>query len=307
MRNFLCAALFVMLLGPLVSSLVLADNTGGDVKVSTTKIAENLFYFSTSGVNRVGNVVALIGRDGTLLVDSQFDNVAALLMDAVKNAGGDIPKFLINTHYHGDHSGGNAWFGRRGTLLIGHARNFALFKSGASIPVSKTELSPLPRVAWPMITFSDEITLHFDGEVVRAISVQNAHTAGDVLVHFVKANVIHSGDILFFGALPFIDVDHGGTLPGMIAAVDKILAFSDSHTQIIPGHGPLVHREDVVWMRGMLQQAYDILMERRRAGKSPGQVLKENPLSDWAENFGHNDFLTAKKWTALVYPSLPVK
>ena len=157
--------------------------------------------------------------------------------------------------------------------------------------------------ALPVVTFSEDVTFHVNGEALRAFHVSRAHTDGDSVIHFEKANVVHAGDILFNGIYPFVDVDHGGTLKGMIAAADRILAISDGETRIIPGHGPLGDRKALQEYRDMLQTAYEALSGLRDAGKSVEEAVAAKPLAGLEKRWGGGIF-TGDVWVGLVYGGL---
>ena len=210
-----------------------------DVNIKATKLADGIHMRTGKG----GNIGVLTGPDGTFMIDDQFAPLTARIMVAVKNIGGDTPRFLINTHYHFNHTGGNENLGNAGVTIVSHDNVRKKLAKGTTIVAFNRVMPPAPKAAVPVITFTREMTFHLNGETVHAIHSPNAHTDGDTIIHFEKANVIHAGDLFFNGFYPFIDTGAGGTVQGVIAAIDKMLALADDNTKIIPGHGPLADKK----------------------------------------------------------------
>ena len=204
-------------------------------KITPTPITKEIFMIAGEG----GNIGMFIGKDGTFLIDDQFAPLTEKIIAAIKSVGGDHPKFLINTHYHGDHTGGNEKLGTGGTLIFSHHNVRERLSTGSFLAAFNMKHAPLAKEGLPVVTFSEDISFHFNGDTIRAIHVPHAHTDGDSFIYFEKANVIHAGDFFFNGFYPFIDVNHGGSLAGMIQAVEKVLSLADDNTKIIAGHGPI--------------------------------------------------------------------
>jgi cyclase len=254
-------------------------------------------------VGKGGNIGLFIGEDGTFLIDDQFAPLTPKHLEAISAAGGELPRFLINTHYHGDHTGGNENLGKAGTLIFSHDQVRERLTVETVIKAFNLVTPPLPKAALPVVTFSRDITFHINGDTLRVFHVSRAHTDGDSVIHFQNANVIHAGDVFFNGFYPFIDVGHGGTVKGMIRAADAILALADGETKIIPGHGPLGDRKQLQAYRDMLNTAYDALSPLKAKGMSVEDAVAQKPLADLEERWGAGLF-PGDKWVGLVYDGL---
>jgi glyoxylase-like metal-dependent hydrolase (beta-lactamase superfamily II) len=267
-----------------------------EVVIKTIPVADGIYMMTGKG----GNMGLFIGEDGTFLIDDQFAPLTEKHLAAIKEAGGDVPRFLINTHYHGDHTGGNENLGTSGTLIFSHDNVRRNLTMETIVKAFNMTTPPQPKEALPVVTFSQDITFHLNDETVQAFHVPNAHTDGDSVIHFIDANVIHTGDTLFNGFYPFIDVDNGGTVKGMIAAVDRMLALADDKTKIIPGHGPLAGKADAKAFRDMLQTAYEKLSALKKQGKTAEEAVAAKPLADLEGKWGKGMF-TGDKWVGIVY------
>ena len=269
------------------------------VKVSTLKVNDQIHMLSAKG----GNVAVFIGKDGTFVIDDQFAPLTKKLMAAIKELGGDTPKFLVNTHFHGDHSGGNENFGNKGVLIVSHDNVRERLLNGSNIAAFGMKTPPAPAAALPVITYANKMHFHINAEDVNLVHVANAHTDGDSFVHFKNANVIHAGDVFFNGFYPFIDSDHGGTLKGMINAVDKILALSNAETKIIPGHGALANKQDLEAYKAMLETAYSNLIKLKNQGLSADDAKAKKPLAALDKKWSGGIF-NSDKWIDIVYPAV---
>lgn len=224
-------------------------------------------------------------------------------MTAIKLLGGDTPKFLINTHFHGDHTGGNENFGKMGAVIVSHDNVRERMAAGSLIKAFNMKTPPAPNVALPTVTYSQNMHLHVNQDDMNIVHVANAHTDGDSFIHFKNANVIHAGDTFFNGFYPFIDPDHGGSLKGMAAAVDLMLTRANDDTKIIPGHGPLADKKQLEAYGKMLKTAYSALLALKEAGVSPEDAIKLKPLADLDAKWSHGMF-TSDRWIGLVYPAV---
>ena len=267
-----------------------------DVKIEPTKITDQIYMLTGQG----GNLGLFIGQDGTFLIDDQFAPLTEKIMSAIKSVGGDSPKFLINTHYHGDHTGGNENFGKQGTLIFSHDNVRDRLANGFFIREFSMKGEPMSPAGLPVVTFSEDISFHLNGDNVHAIHIPHSHTDGDSIIHFSSANVIHAGDVIFSGFFPFIDVSHGGSIKGMITGVKKILALSDENTQIIPGHGPLTNAAELGNYLEMLETAYERLRKLKAEGKTAQEAIEAKPLADLEEEWGDGIF-TGDKWIEIIY------
>ena len=286
----------LMLTLPLFGGITLAQD---DVQIKATQVAEGIHMLMGKG----GNIGVLVGPDGTFVIDDQFAPLSKKIQTAIKDLGGDDPRFLINTHFHGDHTGGNENFGRLGTTIVSHDNVRERLKNGSFIQAFGMNSAPAPDKALPVITFSEEMHFHINGETVKAIHAAQAHTDGDSFIHFENANVIHAGDLFFNGFYPFMDAANGGSLKGLIKAADQILALSNDKTKIIPGHGPLADKAQLKAYRDMLATAYDRLIQLKNEGVSAEDAVVQGPLDDLDEQWGGGIF-TADRWIQIIYPGV---
>ncbi len=267
-----------------------------DEKIIPIPITKQIYMIKGEG----GNIGLFTGEDGTFLIDDQFAPLMDKIVAAIKSVGGQYPKFLINTHYHGDHTGGNENLGQGGTLIFSHDNVRERLRSGSFIQAFKTKRAGVPREGLPVVTFSEDISFHLNGDSVRAIHVPHAHTDGDSFIYFKAANVIHAGDFFFNGFYPFIDVNHGGSLKGMIIAVDKVLSLADESTKIIAGHGPLGDKEQLTSYRQMLGTAYERLRKLKAEGKTAQEAVAAKPLADLEATWGDGLF-KSDRWIEMIY------
>ena len=232
-----------------------------------------------------GNIAVVTSPRGALIVDDQVPPMAERVKAAIAKLGGPA-RMVVNTHWHGDHTGGNEALAGEGAVVVAHenvrkrmsAEHFnELF--GEKIPAS-------PEGALPVVTFSEDLTLHWGGQEVRAIHVPPAHTDGDSIIHFPKANVIHTGDTYFNGMYPFIDTSSGGSVDGVIAAADRVLALADASTKIIPGHGPLSNKAELEAYRAMLVGARDAVRALHAQKKGVEAIVAARPTKQWDDKLG---------------------
>jgi glyoxylase-like metal-dependent hydrolase (beta-lactamase superfamily II) len=270
-----------------------------EVEIVPVEIAEQLYMLTGKG----GNMGLFIGDDGTFLIDDQFAPLSEKIREAIRSVGGSDPRFLLNTHYHGDHTGGNEVFGSLGSLILSHDNVRERLAEGTYLEVFKAKREGLAKEGLPVVTYSQEMTLHINGETVEVIHIPGAHTDGDSFIFFHASNVIHAGDIFFNGIYPFIDLDHGGSLRGMIEGAKLIHGLSDENTRIIPGHGPLADKADLAGYIQMLETALARLEKLKNAGKSVDQAVEADPLSDYEEGWGDGLF-DGDRWIEIIYPGV---
>jgi glyoxylase-like metal-dependent hydrolase (beta-lactamase superfamily II) len=247
------------------------------VQIETVKVADGIYMLVGLG----GNIGVSAGEDGILLIDTQF----AELMEKIKSAIAEINKgpirFVLNTNWHYDHAYGNEPLGKSGALILAHENTRKRMSSEQNYPDFDMKIPAFPEAALPALTFTDSLTLHFNGEEVQVIHIEKAHSDADIVIYFKKANVIHTGDLYFTVLYPFIDVPHGGSIDGMIAAAEKIIGMVDENTKIIPGHGPLSNREELKTYRDMLQTIRDRIKKQIEEGKTLEEVLASKPTADF--------------------------
>lgn len=257
------------------------------VEIKTTQVSGNIYMLEGSG----GNIGVSAGPDGLLMIDSQFAPLSEKIRAALGKLGGEDPKFLINTHVHGDHVGGNENFGRKAAILA-HA-NVRKRMTQADRPPAKTAI--------PVVTYKDGISIHFNGEEVRVIHFPTGHTDGDSVIVFTKSKVVHMGDHFFSGRFPYIDIDSGGDVAGFIENIDRALEMIGADTKIIPGHGPLSTRGDLKTFRGMLEETTALIRKGAKDGKSLEQ-LQAAGLPDKWKSWG-TGFIDTKRWISIVHRS----
>ena len=225
----------------------------GDVKVE--KLADNIYVLAGVG----GNIAILTGKDDTLQIDSGNPGTTAAVQKGVKTVTDKAVTTLINTHWHGDHTGGNEDFGKMGGRIIAHDNVRIRLSSDQFMEAFNTKVPAHAAAALPILTFDDKVTVYRNGETLHLTYVPPAHTDGDITVHFVNANILHAGDLFFNGMYPFIDSSSGGWIGGMVKAADKILAMTNDNTKIIPGHGPVGNKQQFKQYRDMLVKVEAIM------------------------------------------------
>ena len=240
---------------------------------------------------RGGNVGVSSGADGVVLVDDKFAaNTAEILAHVAEitqaNGGANDLLFVINTHYHADHAGGNQGMAEAGALVMAHDNVRERMNMRFFNYTFDRMTEPVDEALWPVVTFSDRTTLHFNNETAHAIHTDPGHTDGDAVVHFVDSNAVHMGDVLFYGMFPVVDIDAGGSLQGMIAAHDRVLDMIDADTVVIPGHGPLTNASGLRDTRDALQAVLDRVRVRKEAGEGLDDIIAADPLADMADMDG---------------------
>ncbi|WP_227368973.1 MBL fold metallo-hydrolase [Halomonas sp. M20] len=285
------------LLPLLAAGLTLAfTSTVGAQQIESVEVRGPIHMLTGEG----GNVGVLIGDDGTFMIDDKFAPLTDAILAEIDSLGGSPPTFLINTHFHGDHTGGNENLGKTGSTIVAHERVRQRLAEGSEIKAFDMTMAPQSGAALPVITFSRDISFHLNGEDIDIEHVPDAHTDSDSIVYFRDTNVIHTGDTVFNGFFPFIDTAHGGTLKGMIAATERVLALADDDTRIIPGHGPLASKQDVQTYRDMLTTVQQRLGKLKSKGLSAEEAVAEQPLADLEEEWGDGTF-TADRWIEIIY------
>jgi cyclase len=267
--------------------------------VRTIPVAKNVYLLAGAG----GNLALSIGDDGGLLVDSEYAAMTDKVLAAAKELNPAPIRYIVNTHWHFDHVGGNLRLARAGTGIIAHENVRRRMSTEQVIGHIDHRSPPSPPAALPVLTYTDNLTLHWNGDDVRVIHVPPAHTDGDSFVYFEQANVLHVGDVYFAEGYPFIDVRAGGSLDGMIRAVDRALDLANDQTKIIPGHGPLSDTRQLREYRKMLATACDRVRTLVQQGKSRDEVLASKPTRDLDEKWGHGGF-EPDQWVGIVYDGM---
>jgi cyclase len=262
--------------GERAEARVLQDEQPG-MAVEATDLGDGLHMLWTH--TGIGNLALLVGDDGAVMVDDQLPNNGAAVESAIEALSGEgAPRFIVSTHFHGDHSGGNAYFAERGTTVAAHHNIRTRLEN------SESEWAQVPGTL-PIMTFGQDLTFHMNGQTVEAIHINAAHTDGDAVVMFREANVLHMGDIFFSGLFPFIDIAGGGTVDGYLAGMESALAMTDADTRIIPGHGPLSSSADLQASIDMLREAAFRVRTLVEGGADLEAVRAANPLADYDEDW----------------------
>ena len=271
------------------------------VQVKTTKISDNFYTLEGQG----GMVGVLVGPDGVFMVDSQFAPMSEKLMAAIKQITDKPVRFMVNTHVHGDHTGGDENFGRMGATII--AREQLRQRLMHPAPAANGQPTPPTQpIGLPMITYNGVLTMHMNGEDIQLIAIPAAHTDGDTMVRFVHNDVIMSGDFYRSVQYPNIDRANGGSLNGMVDGLGQIIARSGPNTKIIPGHGPTVDRAAVMMHRDMLLAVRDRVAKLVAEGKSEQEVMAANPTADWDARVPNSKETTQRFVTQLYAELKPV-
>jgi len=266
-----------------------------DVKIETISVAPGIYMLKGRG----GNVGLTVGADGAAIIDDQFADMAPKIRAAVAMLSDQPVHFVINTHLHGDHTGGNDSFGKTGAVIIAHENVRKRLGSSQVNPTTNAPIEPRAREALPVITFADTASLHFNDDDLEFTHLPNAHTETDIIVRFRKANVLHMGDC-FTGGFPFIDGNTGGTLDGLIRAHEAVLPTVDDNTKIIRGHGPLGNKAELQAYHDMLVVVRDRVAKLVKAGKSQEDVVKSRPTKEFEEKYGGTSF-NAEQWIGRAY------
>jgi cyclase len=275
------------------------------VQIKVSKVAGNIYMLQGTG----GNIAASLGDDGVLIVDTEYSPLADKIEAALKGiAITDKPvRFAIDTHYHGDHSDGNAAWAARGATIIANENLRRRLENGSSIGngpggAIHVQQPAQPKAALPTITFSDGLTLHFNDEEIRVMHFPAAHTDGDGVVYFTKNHVVHMGDEFVRYGFPFVDVNGGGSVRGMIAACQKVAEMVPADTKVIPGHGELAGVDDLRAYTKMMQDTVAVVQKAAAQHETLEQMKSEKILAAWQKYSGA--FVSTDAWIETIFNSL---
>jgi len=297
MRNILFATVILLLANAFVTA---QEKDFSKVQMKVSKVAGNIYMLEGAG----GNIGASVGDDGIVIVDDQYAPLADKIQVALKGITDKPVRFVINTHYHEDHTGGNAIF-QKNAPVIAHENVRKRLQEGGTAGNGGSvhiEAKPQPKDALPIITFGHDITVHLNGEDIRALHFPAGHTDGDSIIFFPKANVVHMGDDFVTYGFPFIDVDSGGSINGMIDAVEKVIPQLPPDVKVIPGHGPVSNLDDVRAYLKMLKDTRDAVQSALKQGKTLEQMKQEKILDPWKKYSG--DFISEDAFLETLYNSL---
>ena len=285
MNNFALRILsFLMLVS---FSIITQAQNYDSVKINVTRVAGSVYMLQGSG----GNIGALIGNDGIILVDDQFAQLSGKIKAALATITDKPIKFIINTHFHFDHTDGNKTLGGEGAIIVAHENTRKRLTIDNLVPIFKVDMKAYSYDALPKITFAQSVTFNMNGETVEVYHVKNAHTDGDAMIYFKESNVVHTGDVFVRYGLPFIDETSGGNVDGMIDAISNLLKNVNEETKIIPGHGAISYKKDLQDYKDMLQTVRDRVAEGIKVGKTIDQIIDSNPAKEFTGVFDKIEFV----------------
>lgn len=273
----------------LVTVSIDAQNRFKDVVIETIKLTDKVYMLMGAG----GNIGVSIGEDGVLVIDDQYAELTPKILAALKELSDKPVKIVVNTHHHGDHSGGNENLGKTGAMIMAHDN------------VRKRLEANRPKIALPVVTFSDKLNIHINDEQVAVFHIDNAHTDGDALLYFTESNVLHTGDTYFNGRYPYIDLNSGGSVDGFINAVKAGLMVCDENTKIIPGHGKLSNKSEYQGFLDMLETIKANVLKAIASGKTEDEVSKDSSITKAYDDLGYgNFFINSERIRRIFYTSL---
>lgn len=271
-------------------------DTGKKVHTKLIKVNNNIYMLQGNG----GNIGLSFGKDGIFMVDSQYAEGFEQIREDIKKVSDAPIRFLVNTHFHNDHIGGNDSLANTGTVIISHENTRSRIHD-----VIKSEKKKMSEDGLPMITFSEDLTLFFNGEKIYTFHLPNAHTDGDAMIYFSKSNILHTGDILFNGKYPFIDLENGGSLKGTIDGIQRALSRINTETKIIPGHGDLASYKDLENTAGMLSTIYKQVAQAYINNKTEADIVKMTDLTKEFDAQGYGSgFINREAFLKMVYKSV---
>ena len=296
--RFRFSVFFLLALG-CVMHVPIAQQDFDDVQIGTTKVAEGVFMLTGRG----GNIGVSVGDDGVLLIDDQFAPLTEKITVVVAAITPKAVRFVLNTHWHSDHVGGNENFGQAGALIVAHDNVRTRMSTEQFVEAFGSKVPASPENALPVVTFSHEVSFHVNGDEIHVFHVPSAHTDGDAVIYLRKANVVHMGDLFFNGSYPFIDLSSGGSVDGVIAAADRVMELITDDTKIMPGHGAIGDRKALKAFRDMLITVRDNVKAMVQAGKTLDQVIDAGPSKKFDEKWGEG-FMKPMDFIKIVYSSL---
>ena len=277
----------------------IAEEQFKDVEIKTIKAGDGIYMLTGKG----GNLGLSVGDDGVFLIDDQFAPLTGKIQAAIARLSDKPVRFVLNTHWHPDHTGGNENLGASGTTLVAHDNVRTRLSVDNFIEMFQLNAPAMPKTGLPVITFNEAITFHINDNDIRAWHVEHAHTDGDAIVHFRQANVIHMGDTYFASMYPFIDIGSGGSTEGCIRAIDQVLEIANGKTVIIPGHGSISNRQELTAYRDMLKTISERIKVRLRKGASLEQIQADQVTADFDAAYGAG-FIKNEQFMEMLYQDL---
>ena len=288
-----------LLLSLSLATTAVAEDKLKDVEITAIPVAAGIYMLTGQG----GNIGVSVGSDGVFLIDDQFAPLTKKITAAIAALSDQPVRFLLNTHWHPDHTGANENMGNAGIVIVAHSNVRKRLAVDNFIEMFGMEAPATDAAGLPVITFDDALTFHLNEDEIHISHVESAHTDGDSIVQFRAANVMHLGDIYFAGMYPFIDTNSGGSINGTLKALEHALALSDDNTVIIPGHGPVSNKENLVAYTGMLR-TINGRIQKMIAGKSTlAQILATEPTKDFDEEYG-NGFIKNTAFVEMIYKDI---
>ena len=288
--------LLIVIIFASINSIFAQDKA---VEFTTIQLSDTVYMLTGRG----GNVGVSAGEDGLYIIDDQVKPITKQLLQAIRKISNKPVRIVLNTHYHADHVGGNEAIGNAGAVVISHD-NIRKRMTTEQVSIFRQETTPpYPKGALPIVTFNDRLSLHMNGETATAYYVASGHTDGDIIIHFPVSNVIHMGDMFFNGLYPYVDLDAGGSMQGLVEAANLALSMADESTRIIPGHGPLGMTEDLKSYRDYLIQAGANVQQLIDEGMDLQQIIAAKPTSEWDEELGKT-WITPAQFVTFIYNSL---
>jgi glyoxylase-like metal-dependent hydrolase (beta-lactamase superfamily II) len=272
------------------------------VEVKVVPVAPGLAMLAGAG----GNIGVCYGDDGVFVVDDDYAPLTDRIKAAIATLSNKPVRFVVNSHWHGDHTGGNENLGKAGVVIVAHDNVRKRLSVDQFVAAFNETFKASPAIALPIVTFADAVSFHVNGDDIRVFHVPPAHTDGDAVIQFAKANAVHMGDTYFNGMYPFIDVASGGSLEGMIGAVNKVLGGIDAATKVIPGHGPLSDKAGLTAYRDMLVAARNAIKPLVKAGKSRADVIAAKPTKALDAAWG-GGFMKPDVFVGIVYDGIVKK
>ena len=294
--RFLAPALALALAAPLLAQ----QQDFSKVEVKAEKVAEGVYVLTGAG----GNIGLSIGKSGSLVIDDQYAPLSDKILAMIKTLSPDPVRFVVNTHWHGDHTGGNENLAKTGAFLVAHENVRKRMGSEQFIALFNQKVPASPEAALPVVTFAEGVSFYWNGDEVRAYHVAPAHTDGDTVVQFVKADVVHMGDCFFNGSYPFIDTSSGGKVDGVVAAAERVLAGVSDKTRIIPGHGPVASKAELQAYRDTVKAIRDRVAKLKAEGKTKEAAVAAKPSAEFDAKWGQG-FVKPDVFVGLVYDSVP--
>jgi cyclase len=283
----------------LLAAAASAQQDFSKVEIQTEKLSDTVYMMTGSG----GNLGVSVGEDTVFVIDDQFAPLTPKIQAAIAKLSSKPVQFVLNTHWHFDHTGGNENLGKTGAIIVAHENVRKRLSSEGFIEFLGMKTKPEPKIALPVVTFTRDITFRLNGDELLVTHAPRAHTDGDSIVRFGKSNVVHMGDTFFNKLYPFIDTSSGGSVGGVLAAVDGVLKTVGDGTKIIPGHGPLAGKADLKAYRDMLAAISANVRGQIKAGKTLEQVLASKPTAKYDEVWGKG-FLAPEKFVEMLYGNL---